>query len=81
MPPEDLHESATTHATSPAPRSKPVKRESWFEVVKTIVYALLIALGAELRGGQVVRARRTDLDFEHATFTVWGRGHKRGVVV
>jgi signal peptidase I len=43
MPPEDLHESATTHATSPAPRSKPVKRESWFEVVKTIVYALLIA--------------------------------------
>lgn len=44
-------------------------------------YALLLALGAELRGGQVIRARRTDLDFEHATFTVWGRGHKRGVVV
>lgn len=44
-------------------------------------YALLIALGAELRGGQVVRARRTDLDFDHATFTVWGRGHKKGEIV
>lgn len=44
-------------------------------------YALLIALGAELRGGQVIRARRTDLDLKSGTFTVWGRGHKRGEVV
>lgn len=44
-------------------------------------YALLLALGAELRGGQVVRARRPDLDLEHATFTVFARGRKRGIVV
>lgn len=44
-------------------------------------YALLIALGAELRGGQVIRARRSDLDLDAGTFTVWGRGHKRGELV
>lgn len=40
-----------------------------------------LALGAELRLGQVIRARRTDLSLDHATFTVYGRGHKRGEVV
>lgn len=44
-------------------------------------YALLLALGAELRGGQVVRARRPDIDLEHATFTVFSRGKKHGAVV
>lgn len=44
-------------------------------------YALLLALGAELRGGQVVRARRPDVDLTHATFTVFARGRKKGVVV
>ena len=43
MPPEDLHETATTHARNPASKTKPVKRDSWLEVLKTIVYALLIA--------------------------------------
>ena len=43
MLPEDLHETARTHASKPAAKAKPVKRDSWLEVVKTIVYALLIA--------------------------------------
>jgi integrase len=42
---------------------------------------LALTLGAELRLGQVIRGRRTDLDFEHATFTIFGKGHKRGEVV
>ena len=42
---------------------------------------LLLALGAELRLGQVRRARRSDLDVEAKTFTVVGSGHKRGTVV
>lgn len=42
---------------------------------------LLLALGAELRLGQVVRCRRSDLDLAHATLTVRGRGKKRGTVV
>jgi len=41
---------------------------------------LALALGAELRLGQVIRCRRTDLDLDHATFTVRGKGHKRGEV-
>lgn len=44
-------------------------------------YHLLLALAAELRPGQGVRARRSDLDLDHKTFTVYGRGHKRGEVV
>lgn len=44
-------------------------------------FELLMALGAELRLGQVVRGRRSDLDLEHRTFTVRGRKHKRGTVV
>jgi integrase len=44
-------------------------------------FALVMALGAELRIGQVLRCRRTDLDLEHATVTVMGRGHKGGAVV
>src|SRR5947209_1244060 len=40
MLPEDLHETA---AGAQRPQPRPVKRESWFEVGKTIVYALLIA--------------------------------------
>lgn len=41
---------------------------------------LLLALGAEIRLGQVARARRTDLDLEHASFTVRSSRHKRGTV-
>jgi hypothetical protein len=42
---------------------------------------LALTLGAELRLGQVVRARRSDLNLDHASFTVYGRGHKHGEVV
>lgn len=42
---------------------------------------LALVLGAELRLGQVIRARRPDLDLEHKTFTIYGRGHKHGEVV
>jgi integrase len=44
-------------------------------------YGLLIVLGAELRLGQVRKQRRSDLDLEAGTFTVRGRGKKRGAVV
>lgn len=44
-------------------------------------YALLVALGAELRLGQVVRCRRSDLSLEHATLAVRGVRGKRGTVV
>jgi len=44
-------------------------------------FRLLLALGAELRLGQVVRCRRRDLDLQRGTLTVRGRGRKRGVVV
>ena len=44
-------------------------------------FALLLALGAELRLGQVVRARRSDLDLVAETFKVGRRGKKRGTVV
>lgn len=43
-------------------------------------FALLMALGAELRLGQVRRCRRSDLDLEHRTLTVHASGHKEGVV-
>jgi integrase len=45
---------------------------------------LLLALGAELRLGQVRRAKRSDLDLEageFGRFTVRGAGDKRGTVV
>ena len=42
-------------------------------------FALLLALGAELRLGQVARARRSDLDETARTLTI--RGRKRGAVV
>lgn len=44
-------------------------------------FELAMALGAEQRLGQVLRCRRTDVSLEHATLTVRGKGHKRGVVV
>jgi len=44
-------------------------------------FALLLALGAELRLGQVVRARRSDLDLVAETFKVGRRRKKRGAVV
>src|SRR5579871_3142174 len=43
MPPDDLHETTAVHPTTPPAKGKPVKRDSWLEVVKTIIYALLIA--------------------------------------
>jgi integrase len=42
---------------------------------------LLLALGAELRLGQVARARRSDLDLVKGLFRSPGRGKKRGVLV
>jgi integrase len=44
-------------------------------------YDLLLRLGVGLRPGQVRRARRSDLDLERATLTVYGLGNKRGEVV
>lgn len=44
-------------------------------------FALLMALGAELRLGQVVRCRRSDLDLERGTLRVRGRGTKGGTTV
>lgn len=43
-------------------------------------FALLMALGAELRLGQVVRCRRTDLDLDARLLTVRGSGKKRGAI-
>jgi integrase len=43
-------------------------------------FGLILALGAELRPGQVLRAMRSDLDLEKGTFTVRAKGRKRGVV-
>jgi integrase len=43
-------------------------------------FALALQLGAELRLGQVLRARRSDLDLAHETLTIRGRKNKRGVV-
>ena len=44
-------------------------------------YALVLLLGAQARLGQVVRARRSDLDLEARTLVVRGAGKKRGVHV
>jgi integrase len=44
-------------------------------------FELLMALGAELRLGQVRRARRSDLDLEHWTFRVRANKHKKGTIV
>jgi integrase len=43
--------------------------------------ALVLALGAELRIGQVRRARRQDLSLEAGTFVVHGRGKKGGETI
>lgn len=44
-------------------------------------FALAMALGAELRLGQVLRCRRADVSLEHASLTVRGKGHKQGTIV
>jgi integrase len=44
-------------------------------------FGLALLLGAELRGGQVLRGRRSDLDLEANTFRVRGRGKKQGTIV
>lgn len=44
-------------------------------------FGLLMALGAELRLGQVARAKRSDLDLDANTFTVRGRGDKKGETI
>lgn len=43
-------------------------------------FGLLLALGAELRLGQVARCRRSDLDLESKTLRVPTSGKKRGVL-
>jgi integrase len=43
-------------------------------------FDLLMALGAELRLGQVVRARRADLNIETWTFRVRANKHKKGTL-
>jgi integrase len=44
-------------------------------------FELAMAIGAELRLGQVVRCRRPDIDLDHETLTVRGKGQKKGTVV
>jgi integrase len=44
-------------------------------------FALLMVLGAELRLGQVVRCRRTDLELEAGKLRVPGAGTKKGTTV
>jgi integrase len=44
-------------------------------------FHLLMVLGAEVRLGQVVRCRRSDLDLAKGLLTVHGRRGKRGVLV
>jgi integrase len=44
-------------------------------------FDLLLSLGADLRLGQVVRARRSQLDLVANTFTVYGRHTKKGTTV
>lgn len=44
-------------------------------------FALLIQLGAELRLGQVLRARRVHLDLEKGLFRTPGRGEKTGALI
>lgn len=41
----------------------------------------MLALGAELRGGQVVRGLRSDLDVEKNRLMVFGAGKKKGTLV
>jgi integrase len=43
-------------------------------------FELAMVLGAELRLGQVIRCRRPDLNLDHATLTVRGKGQKKGTV-
>ena len=44
-------------------------------------FALLLALGAEVRLGQVARCTRRDLDLDAGTLRVRGRGKKGGAIV
>lgn len=44
-------------------------------------FGLMMALGAELRLGQVARSRRSDLDLTANTFTVKGSGDKKGETI
>lgn len=44
-------------------------------------FALMLALGAEIRIGQVRRARRSSLDLERGIFRSPGRGGKKGAIV
>jgi integrase len=44
-------------------------------------FHLLVSLGADLRLGQVVRARRSQLDLDGNTFVVFGRGKKQGTTI
>lgn len=44
-------------------------------------FGLMMALGAELRLGQVARAKRSDLDLTANTFTVKGSGDKKGETI
>lgn len=52
--------------------------EAWNEDPRL---GLLLGLGAELRGGQVLRARRSDIDLEKNAFSVPGSGKKGGTVL
>ncbi len=44
-------------------------------------FGLLMALGAEQRLGQVARCRRSDLNLEHKTLRIPGRGKKKAPIV
>ncbi|MGH9421591.1 MAG: hypothetical protein ACRD3J_16560, partial [Thermoanaerobaculia bacterium] len=70
----------------PEPSRPRHKRE---EVLKILAHSwdadprlgLLLAIGVELRGGQVVRGMRKDLDLEKNQHKVYGAGNKKGALV
>ncbi len=84
----ELREYWTQVAKQPIP--EPTRPRYTLEEMRKILaaaplvdprFALLVALGAELRLGQVRRARRSDIDTEQRTFTARGAGKKKGTIV
>jgi integrase len=83
---KDWKKRLRDEAGSPEPHRPRYTLEEWRRLLKAAPevdprLGLALALGAELRGGQVIRCYRTHLDLEAETLTVPGKGQKRGAVV
>ena len=93
IPPDDWkqeglrHWRSLTKATRDPQPSRP--RHTLDEMRKIIAaapkvdprLALLLEMGAEYRLGQVIRARRSDVDLERGSLTVHGQGKKGGETI